>query len=265
MKGLVKKVVQFFMISLNPGAPLGQSASIYYHDVVVGNGESFDRISLEKFDEQMRYLSSQGYVSLVFSDLDRKADFGEKSVLITFDDGYLSNFSLVYPVMKKYGLKFNIFLEVGAVEIHENYLKWCMIKEMSESGLVEFGAHTFSHIDARYIDAANFGREIDLANRLIEENAGRGVSDFCFPFGAYDRPVANQLARMANYKRLHTSDGRRSTCLGSKALVGRVGIAQEDTQEVFIQKLNGRFDLYYRTLRLVKRALGAGAKRHSRH
>ena len=56
----------------------------------------------------------------------------------------LSNYTRVFSIMKELNLKFNIFLEVGAIGNKKNYLTWDFINEMVESGLVGLGAHTLA-------------------------------------------------------------------------------------------------------------------------
>lgn len=93
-----------------------------------------------------------------------------KSFMITFDDGYLDNWFRAWPVLKEYNLHTHIFLITGLIgdgkvryrqkreyshrdceqliadnRSDEVMLRWSEVREMRDSGLVEFHLHTHSH------------------------------------------------------------------------------------------------------------------------
>lgn len=260
MKKRIKKIAEFIFVNLNyllPSFRKNDIQNIYYHEVVLENGYSYDKINFNKFKQQMYYLIDNHYNTLNFEDLNNYSEqkqkvHAKKNILITFDDGYCNNFYLVYPFMKKLGLKFNIFLEVDAIDKKKDYLTWDMVNEMKESGIVNFGAHTLNHVDARFIDNKKVNQEILKANDIIYNKTGIVVEDFCFPYGAYDDRIVRLLDDLKVYKRLYTSDGRMSIKKSNTILIGRIGIENEDSQNRFVEKVKGKHNLLNYTIRTVK-------------
>ncbi len=260
MKSILKKVLKKLFVTSGIFLANKGIKFIYYHDIVLSNGYSYQKINVNKFKSHMEYLVNNGYKTLTFDELDNDEIYTyknkEKKVVIMFDDGWLSNYNIVFPIMKKLNLKFNIFLEVGAINKKDNYLTWDMIREMKDSGLVGFGAHTFNHIDARLIDESNVDVEIYKSNNIIFTETGINVKDFCFPYGYYDKRILNYLKKLDVYKRIYTSDGRKVTKYGNLYIIGRIGIENEDTLKEFKYKLEGRYNNFYYFIHSIKRLLG---------
>lgn len=143
---------------------------LYYHSVAnhaEKNDWSFLSIKIELFKKQIEYLYKKGYSSCNWQELDNhlsgKIKLPKKTVMFHFDDGFLDNWSVVFPIMEKVGFKYSIVItpefiqEEGEVrpfvaetteKNKENwwgYLNRKEIRKMSDSGLVDFQAHGFTH------------------------------------------------------------------------------------------------------------------------
>ena len=85
-----------------------------YHKIVPSDHEftSSLLISEDTFDKQMKYLHDHGYTTITpdeLSDWYDGKDLPEKSVMITFDDGYYGTYYLAYPIIKKYDQAATVF------------------------------------------------------------------------------------------------------------------------------------------------------------
>lgn len=216
---------------------------IYYHDVVLGDGGTYDKISFENFKKQMNWLLSNGYETLKFGHLE-KCDTGKNKVLITFDDGWRSNYEIIFDFMKENGIYYNIFLSPGLQQKEpKHYLTWQMIDELSNSGWVGFGAHTYDHIDARSINSSDWNKQIEKANLEIYNHTGQVPKDFCFPYGLYNHSIVNKLAKYSNYSRLYTSEYLTSQTINDIEIYGRTRISDKDTLRIFKNKIEGNYDI----------------------
>jgi len=142
----------------------------YYHSIAnheISNNWSFLSISIELFKKQISYLSKEGYYACNWKELDDHLNgikqLPKKTVMFHFDDGFLDNWSVVFPIMQKAGFKYSIvitpeFIQKGAEKrpfVKDTklsnqkdwwgYLNEAEIRYMAESGLVDFQAHGYTH------------------------------------------------------------------------------------------------------------------------
>ncbi len=156
---------------------------LYYHSVADHKEKdnwSFLSIQIELFKKQMNYLHKNGFSTCTWDELydhiNGLKKITKKSVMIHFDDGFLDNWTIVFPIMKKLSFHYSIlltpeFIQEGEIRpftdqsnlLQKNkwwgYLNKKEIKKMSESGLVDFQAHGFTHTwyesSSRLIDIYN--------------------------------------------------------------------------------------------------------------
>ena len=101
-------------------------------------------IFVDEFEEHIKWIKDKKTFKMEeLKGLDYKLP--KNSILITFDDGYKNNYTLAFPILKKYNMKATIFLNTKFIEKDEAYLNWNEIREMYESGLIDFQLHTHSH------------------------------------------------------------------------------------------------------------------------
>lgn len=219
---------------------------IYYHDIVRDNGYSFMRTNIDVFKHQMEWLTRKGYETLRFDDLnDDSIKFKKKQILIAFDDGWRSNYTEIFEYMKSLGLKYNIFLTMGEINNNPEYLTWDMVREMHESGLCGFGAHTFSHPDMSDLSKIAIDKEVNQADKLFEKELGYQPIDFCYPFGYYSEASNLGLEVKTKYQRIYTSQNLYSYKQNGRIVMGRNGISTDDTDFIFHNKVKGYENAFY--------------------
>lgn len=185
---------------------------IMYHLVLKNtNGKNKFIISKHSFEEDLKYISNNGYTTILIKDLieytQNKKDLPPKPILLTFDDGAYNNYLYAFPIAKEYGAKL-VFSPIAAEadkysEISDenpsySHANWNQIKEMSESGLVEIQNHTYNMHSAKKprigctmksgetkeIYQKKLKKDLTKANNLIKEKTGTEPTAFFYPFGA---------------------------------------------------------------------------------
>ena len=114
-------------------------------------------------------------------------------ILITIDDGYDDGYTIIFPLLKEFGFKANISIVGSYSENASGFLSKEQIGEMSESGLVEFGSHTYSLHDKTYIELQNifnFNRNHDMIKEDFLKNesfilscTNKPLPFFTYPYG----------------------------------------------------------------------------------
>lgn len=171
---------------------------LMYHnlleDCVAGDGLN---VSAEAFDDQMQQLKAYDYNTITFSDLyDHYMNglpLAQNPVIITFDDGYKSNYTIGYPILKKYGLKACIFVITDVIG-YGNYLNEEQLREMAFSGVIDVQSHSASHSYYLYSDSKDdISDELSKSRTRIETITGKDVNVFCYTCGKYSQRLVDGL------------------------------------------------------------------------
>ncbi|EGL82038.1 polysaccharide deacetylase [Caldalkalibacillus thermarum TA2.A1] len=200
---------------------------MYHHfDKTISNSVT---VSPERFREQLEYLKKEGYETINDWDLllfhQGEKELPEKPVMITIDDGYLSNYEYAYPILKDLEMKATIFVVAsarGQTPGHIPHFSWEQAREMYESGFIEIQNHSY---DGHYKVMQDGGEvpvllarlenesEEDYLERikndflrskeLIEMHVGNKVISFAYPYGAFDDTL-EQIALETGHHLLFT-------------------------------------------------------------
>lgn len=156
-------------------------------------------VTEKQFRAQLAYLKKNGYTTINCADLrdidDGKRPMPEKPVMITFDDGYLNNYTLAYPILREFGMKAVIFLVHDTLEGENSWhnpatepnipmMSWAQAKEMQDSGVIEFGSHTLNHKNLTQIPLEEARRQVSESKTKLEAKLGREMVGFAYPYGA---------------------------------------------------------------------------------
>ncbi len=150
-------------------------------------------IPRDAFDEQMRFLKTNGYTVLtldqLFGFLELKEQIPEKSVVITIDDGWKSVYDIAYPVLKKYGFPATLFVYTNLIGTRSG-LSWDQVKELSQNGF-DIQNHTKTHRNLiqmqkdetfeKYFRAIE--KEIVASEKLIEKKLNKKCTYLAYPYG----------------------------------------------------------------------------------
>lgn len=179
---------------------------LLYHDfvtVVPEKGlDNYNYINTpESFEKNIKVIIENGYTPISIKELydatNGKIKHPEKPILITFDDGYYSNYEYIYPLLKKYNVKASIFIitnNIGKEIDNVKYLSWNNCLEMQNSDLVEIYSHSTRHIFYNKVPVREVRDDVLESYKIIEENLGKkDLKIFAYPYGAYTNETVRAL------------------------------------------------------------------------
>lgn len=152
-------------------------------------------MDISNFEEQLKYLKKNNYKTLTLDEFydyqQGKCKIPRKSVLITMDDGYKSNYYLAFPLLKKYNMQAVVFvIGENVLSDNDNYMNLDIIeKAKTEYPNITFASHSFGLHEQGAID-----REIEY----IEEDFKKmekiiPTKYFAYPYGAYNEQAISVL------------------------------------------------------------------------
>lgn len=122
-----------------------------------------------------------------------------KMVWLTFDDGSLTLYRDVFPLLKKYNMHATGAIITGFVDNHQSgILTWEQIKEMKASGLVDFISHTVSHLDLGTLSTADATYQLQQSKKELDSELGQDTNIICYPAGGYNQETI-QIAKNLGY------------------------------------------------------------------
>lgn len=185
---------------------------LMYHNISEDypKGAEGANISPELFREHMEAILEDGYTPIFVKDYYESVESGkklpEKPIVITFDDGYLSNYEIAYPMLKEMNIPATIFIVTSTVgakasggRVSTDHFTWEQAREMQESGIIDIHSHSHTHLNMKTISAAKLNEEIRLSKFLIEKNLKKDCFVFSYPFGGYNA-ATDAAVKKAGYK-----------------------------------------------------------------
>lgn len=171
---------------------------LMYHNLLESSdaGDGLN-VSKEAFDDQMYQLKAYGYNTITFNNLYEHYMNGsplpENPVIISFDDGYESNYTIGYPILKKYSFNACIFIITNAIG-NKGYLGESQLKEITSSGVIDIQNHSASHsYDLPVMSENKIKSELSESKKRLDSITGSKVNIFCYPIGKYSQRLIDEL------------------------------------------------------------------------
>ncbi len=178
-----------------------------YHSI--SGGSSPLKVSPALFTEQMEWLKANCRVVAlkeVASQLAQRKPWPERTVALTFDDGFRDFYSSAAPILRRLGFAAAVFLPTGYCGRTNSWpgqprwvdeqplMDWKQICDLSDQGFV-FGAHSITHPVLTNLASLDAEREISGSKYEIKTRTGQGADFFCYPYGRWNASVREIVGR----------------------------------------------------------------------
>ena len=163
-------------------------------------------IEESRFLIQMRYLTEKGFKTLTLPRFlalrNGNGEIPERSVIISFDDGFENTYTRAMPILERYGLQATFFIISGLVGT-KDYLKWDQLLEMKAAGM-NIESHTHTHPVLTDLPREKIREELKTSKEILEDKLGSKITTLCVPGGFINARVS-QAARDLGYDAICTS------------------------------------------------------------
>ncbi|MEX1197284.1 MAG: polysaccharide deacetylase family protein [Pseudohongiellaceae bacterium] len=177
--------------------------TIYHH--VDDSTPPSTSLSPEQFREQMHHLRDNDFtvwpLDRLLQAIEDQSPIPDRTVAITFDDGYISIHETALPMLQELDFPFALFLSTGPIDDNQRgYMNWDQIRELSDAGVM-IANHMVSHphmIDNRAGESdrervERMREELLHAEQRIEEETGQSHRVLAYPYGEYDPDILQMI------------------------------------------------------------------------
>lgn len=200
------------------------------------------RIPQQQFKEQMKYIKDNGYTTLTLEQLYNffveNKPIPKKSVVITFDDGYLDNYEYAYPILKEFSLKATIFVTANTIDKNNGYMTSKQVKELQDNG-IDIESHTFNHEELSSFSYEKQLKTLKESKEVLEKVLDKKVNYIAYPFGKYNEDTIRAM-KNAGYTMGFITGGKIARRDDGIYTLHRIGVVSIDGIDVLAGRLKNQ-------------------------
>jgi peptidoglycan/xylan/chitin deacetylase (PgdA/CDA1 family) len=203
IRGIFSVIVTCAMLSINTWAKDNAVILLYHH--VSDDTPKVTSVSPDTFRQHMQYLADNHKVlplKQVIETLQNNQPLPDKTVVITFDDGYDNIYDNAHPILKEFAFPYTIFVTPPLIGKLNHQLSWQQMKRMGAEN-ASFANHgkQHSHLLSKNADESQQDwlsrtmQDIEDAEKMLEQNIGYSLKYFAYPYGEFDKKLKQQLRK----------------------------------------------------------------------
>lgn len=149
------------------------------------------------FQKQIKMLVDSGYHFILPAQLlaynTTKGTLPQKSIMLTFDDGTLTQYTEALPLLNRYGIK-AVFFVMTVVLNHQKYLSSQQVKTLADQGHI-IGCHTWDHHNVTNYKEDDWKIQIEKPTDQLKKITGKPIEYFAYPNGIWNPQAIDKLKK----------------------------------------------------------------------
>ena len=237
---------------------------LMYHRVTDAHPKERLCVSPQAFEAQMRWLREAGYQTMTLAQAVRwvvgmdASQRPQRSVVLTFDDGFEDNFVHAAPVLAASGFTGCFFVPTAFAESdrerqtsEDRPMTWAQMQQLLRQGH-EIGAHSVTHRKLARLAVEDVQREVVESKQALEHRLERPVKLFCYPAGSYTQAV-KAAVRRAGFRGACTVAPGANRPGDDPLTLRRTEVSRFDSLWDFEKKMAGAYDWMHAAMQAVQR------------
>lgn len=220
----------------------------------------------EVFERQMWFLKKRFNIISLDEFFNRRFDSRRLNIIVTFDDGFLNNYTIAYPILKKYKLKAAFFITtsfISGIEIpwflkrriptdesmaklkssYFEAMDWTNVGILSEDPLITIGSHCKTHCPLITFQEEKVREELKDSKKIIEEKIKKKINYVSYPHGAVNDEIVS-IAKQSGYRAGITTLHGFNDITTNPYLLKRNEIGNRGDINIFSSAISGSWDFF---------------------
>lgn len=238
----ISNATRLFQASVLPGQRI-----LAYHSIgnrVDGDVNNIYSISRSDFviqiDSVRQFAEELGFSFVPFGSPK------DKTICITFDDGYSDVLSIAAPILSKYKIPFHVFISPQKSETNDvRYLSKGEIKEIYSHDFATVGAHGYSHVSLTSLSSDSAKIELSRSKSELEDLLSSQVDSMSYPYGHTNESIA-LITKQVGFTYAACSKWGFASEICNPLMQSRIDMWAGDTQRDIHLKLYGAWNWFHR-------------------
>lgn len=200
------------------------------------------KVPEQQFKQQMKYIKDNGYTTISLDELYKfmleNKPVPQKSVVITFDDGYVDNYQYAYPILKEFNLKATVFVIPKTIDKRNGYMTSNQLKELQSNG-IDIQSHTLDHEELTTLSYEKQLNTLKESKKILENLLGKKVNYIAYPYAKYNDNTI-KAAKDARYVMGFILGGKVATKNDGIYTLHRICVIPSDGMDVLKARLTTR-------------------------